>query len=165
VKSFQFEPDNRRQTYLALASQIEGQLRDAYARRYEAKGETQSSLAAKLGVDRSAIHRRLTGRTNMTIETIADMVWALGHCIKVEIFDPETTSTNHRHLRPVEPTLQVQPTSREIHRCVQEGQKTIPAHSSEPWVKIDKLNKRENATSACKAPKNLQQRGNLPYSN
>jgi hypothetical protein len=28
------------------------------------------------------------GRTNMTIETIADMVWALDHEIKIEIFDP-----------------------------------------------------------------------------
>jgi len=28
------------------------------------------------------------GHTNMTIETIADMVWALDHAVKVEIYDP-----------------------------------------------------------------------------
>jgi hypothetical protein len=30
----------------------------------------------------------------MTIETIADLVWALDHCIKVEIFDPKENNTN-----------------------------------------------------------------------
>ena len=38
--------------------------------------------------DRWARDRRLNGRTNMTIETIADMVWAGGGCIEVEIYDP-----------------------------------------------------------------------------
>jgi hypothetical protein len=28
------------------------------------------------------------GHTNMTIETIADMVWGLDHAIKIDIFDP-----------------------------------------------------------------------------
>jgi hypothetical protein len=28
------------------------------------------------------------GHTNMTLETLADMVWALKHAIKVEVFDP-----------------------------------------------------------------------------
>jgi hypothetical protein len=74
--------------FLSLSGQIEGQLREAYDRKFQAGLATQSSLAAKLGVNRSAVHHRLTGRINMTIETIADMVWALDHDIKVEIFDP-----------------------------------------------------------------------------
>jgi transcriptional regulator with XRE-family HTH domain len=74
--------------FLSLSGQIEGQLREAYDRKFRAGLATQSSLAKRLGVNRSAIHRRLTGHTNMTIETIADMVWALDHDISVEIFDP-----------------------------------------------------------------------------
>src|SRR5260221_13135486 len=74
--------------FLSLSGQIEGQLREAYDRKFQAGLATQSSLAAKLGVNRSAIHHRLMGHTNMTTETIADMVWALDHDIKVEIFDP-----------------------------------------------------------------------------
>ena len=31
----------------------------------------------------------------MTIETIADMVWALRHAINVEIFDPTERGSNH----------------------------------------------------------------------
>jgi hypothetical protein len=74
--------------FLRLSGQIEGQLREAYDRKFKAGLATQSSLAAKLGVNRSAIHHRLMGHTNMTTESIADMVWALDHDIKVEIFDP-----------------------------------------------------------------------------
>ena len=86
--------DPRRRIYLSLAGQIEGQLRDAYARKHAAGLETQSSLAQKLGVNRSAVHHRLMGRTNMTIETIADMVWALGYAIRVRIYDPTIERRN-----------------------------------------------------------------------
>jgi hypothetical protein len=77
--------------FLYLSGQIEGQLREAYDRAFKAGLATQSSIAKKLKIHRSAVHHRLMGHTNMTIETIADMVWALNQAIKVEIFDPENT--------------------------------------------------------------------------
>jgi len=90
--------DARRRIFLSLAGQIESQLREAYDRKFCAGVATQSSLAKKLGIDRSAIHHRLMGHTNMTIETIADMVWALDHDIVVNIFDPFAVSdgTNYQ---------------------------------------------------------------------
>jgi hypothetical protein len=79
-----------------LSAQIEGQLRAAYDQKFKAKECTQASLAKKLGVNRSAVHHRLMGHTNMTVETIADMVWALDHAIRIEIFDPlNDHSSNH----------------------------------------------------------------------
>jgi hypothetical protein len=89
---------NRRQVYLALASSIESQLRDAYAKRHAAGLDNQSTLAAKIGVDRSAINRRLLGKINMTEETIADMVWALGYCIDVVIYDPYEHPSNAKRV-------------------------------------------------------------------
>ncbi|MCW2227221.1 helix-turn-helix domain-containing protein [Bradyrhizobium elkanii] len=80
---------------MKLSSLIEGQLRDAYAKKYEKGAINQSTLADKLGIDRSAVHRRLTGRANMTIETIADMIWGLEHDVDLKIFDPAETATNH----------------------------------------------------------------------
>jgi len=73
---------------LWVSAHIERQLREAYDRKFLAKEATQSSLAGKLGINRSAIHRRLTGRTNMRLDTLADMVWALDHAIDVCIYDP-----------------------------------------------------------------------------
>lgn len=96
MRSFRTKPDDRRNVFLRLSGQVEEQLRNAYDTRFREGAATQSSLATMLGVNRSAIHRRLTGRSNMTLETIADMVWALGHKIKVVIYDPsaaENTNT------------------------------------------------------------------------
>src|SRR4051812_30996136 len=89
-------PSARRQTFLKLSGMIEAQLRDAYDRKFRAGELNQSSLATRLGVNRSAIHHRLAGRTNMTIETIADMVWGLGQDIEVKIVDPSMTRQNHQ---------------------------------------------------------------------
>lgn len=93
MRSFRHAPDNKRQVYLAMTGSIESQLRDAYALRHE-QGETQASLARKLGIDKASFHRRLIGKTNMTSRTIAEMVWVLGHCISVRIFDPLREPTN-----------------------------------------------------------------------
>jgi hypothetical protein len=88
-------PDARRQMFLKLSGQIEGQLRDAYDKKFRAGLLNQSSLASKLDVNRSAIHHRLSGRNNMTVETIADMIWGLGNDFELKIFDPSETMKNH----------------------------------------------------------------------
>jgi hypothetical protein len=95
LRSFRTKIDDRHQVFLVLSAEIERQLREAYDLRFRQGLANQSSLATKLDVDRSVIHRRLTGRTNMTTETLADMVWALNHCIHVHIYDPETSPLNH----------------------------------------------------------------------
>jgi predicted XRE-type DNA-binding protein len=87
LPSFRTKVSARRGVYLALSAQVERQLREAYARKFETGQVTQSSIADKLGIDRSAVHRRLAGRTNMTLETLADMVWALDQAIEVRICD------------------------------------------------------------------------------
>lgn len=98
----------RRKMFLNLSGQIEGQLREAYDRKYKDGLATQSSMAAKLGVNRSAIHHRLMGHTNMTIETIADMVWALDHAIKIDIFDPQSVH-GVNHFIPINQPIQPAP--------------------------------------------------------
>ena len=94
MPSFRTKVSARRGVYLALSAQVERQLREAYARAFETGLVTQSSVADKLGIDRSAVHRRLTGRTNMTLETLADMVWALDQTIEVRIGDPRAEATS-----------------------------------------------------------------------
>lgn len=82
--------------YLALVSKVEGQIRDVFTKRAEAEGLTQAAVAEKLGIHRAVVNRRLNGRTNMTIETIADMAWAIGACVDVDIYDPiERPDRNH----------------------------------------------------------------------
>lgn len=78
----------RRLTFLSLAGQIGSQLRDAYDKKHRKEGLTQTSIASVLGIDKSAVNHRLRGLVNMTIESIADMVWALGYEIRTWIYDP-----------------------------------------------------------------------------
>lgn len=93
--------DNRRQVFLALSSSIESQLRDAFLDRFDDGKETQSSLAAKLGVNKSVVNRRLRGESNMTVKTLADMVWALEQCIEVKVFDPHKDVSNRGKIVPI----------------------------------------------------------------
>lgn len=114
MRSFTHKADNRRQVYLALAGSIESQLREAYAKRFEAGQETQTTLAEKLGVNRSVVNRRLTGRQkNLTVETVADMVWALGNCVSVRIYDPRETQTNAHQIVPTHPAPKEARTSKQ----------------------------------------------------
>ena len=99
----------RRATFLNLVSQVGSQLRDAYSHRYEQRAENQASIAKKLDVDRSAINRRLSGHTNMTLQSLADMVWSLGYAIKVIIFDPTTQSGRNWAPGVAEGVVRVQP--------------------------------------------------------
>ena len=100
MQSFRTTIDARRQTFLVLVGEIERQLREAYDRKFRAQEATQSSVANKLGINRSAVNRRLSGRTNMTIETLADMVWALDQSISVKIFDPAELHGLNTILKP-----------------------------------------------------------------
>jgi transcriptional regulator with XRE-family HTH domain len=88
------EPSIRHQFHLGLAGSIESQLRDGYAKRHNAGIDSQSDVARRLGVGRSVVNRRLLGHANMSVETIADMAWALGLCIKIDIFNPFDRPSN-----------------------------------------------------------------------
>lgn len=99
MPSIRANPNLRRQIYLALVGKVEGQLREIFSKRNEEFGLTQSDIARKLDVHRSVIQRRLKGETNMTLETVADMAWAVGACIDVDIFDPKERTDRNDYLR------------------------------------------------------------------
>jgi hypothetical protein len=93
--------DQRRHTFLSLSSQIEGQLRDLYDVRYQSGEVTQASMAECLNVNRSVVNRRLKGYTNMTVETIADMVWSLKGTIHVTICAAEALCSNQLYANTI----------------------------------------------------------------
>lgn len=94
MRSIRSNISNRRKAYLALSSMIESQLRDAFAEEVARSDLSQSEVARRLNVDRSTVNKRLRGSTNMTIETIADMAWAIGRSVDVKIYDPAEIKTN-----------------------------------------------------------------------
>lgn len=105
----------RRQMFLKLAGQIESQLRDAYAQKNHDEKLTQSAIAKSLNVGRAEIHHRLMGGRNMTTETIADMVWALGYDIYVRIFDPKSCTISATFFMAEDGDDAPAPVSDELH--------------------------------------------------
>jgi transcriptional regulator with XRE-family HTH domain len=126
--------------YLALAGSIESQLRDAFARQSKGGNVSQSSLAKKLGINRSAVHKRLTGQTNMTIETIADMLWALDQDFKFSVFDKYVSNkNNNERFQPSEirsNNLTSQVVLNELSQYYKELPKITPT-SQTPILKIE----------------------------
>jgi len=72
-------------TYLALVGAVESQLRELYSIRHENDGVSQTDLANKLGIDKSSVHRKLIGASNLTLQSLADLVWGLDGVIDLEI--------------------------------------------------------------------------------
>lgn len=68
----------------------------AYEKENSKTGFTQAQLANKIGVDKSVVTRRLHGDANMTLRTLADMIWALDHEIEVKIFQPNIVRSINR---------------------------------------------------------------------
>lgn len=87
---------------------MESQLRQAFARKHDDGGLTQKALADKLDIDKSVVNRRLTGRSNMTLETLADMTWGLGHCVEVKIYDPLDLDSNGFRIVPAHQNYDVE---------------------------------------------------------
>lgn len=114
MRSLAPKPSNRRAVFLSFATSVESQLRAAYAKRFEQGLETQTTLAKKLGVDKSSVNRRLKGETNMTLQTVADMVWGLEQCIEIKIIDPKENKSNSPRIVPcfeAEPVIEAVATS------------------------------------------------------
>ena len=52
-------------------------------------GLTQQALAKRLGVNRSVINRQLSGESNLTLRSLADLAWALDMELSFELRQPE----------------------------------------------------------------------------
>jgi len=75
----------RRRTFVRLIGEIQHALNSAYAEEHEIRGLTKSQIAREIGRDRSFVTRKLTGMSNMTLESLADLAYALNRPVKVTL--------------------------------------------------------------------------------
>jgi transcriptional regulator with XRE-family HTH domain len=110
VASYHFDIGSRAQK----AGRFIARVRDELVRVLSEKkrdGLTQHALAQRLGVNRSVINRQLSGESNLTLRSLADIAWAMDMELSFELRHPEkapgrnepvTTSTiNHGQIRVV----------------------------------------------------------------
>jgi transcriptional regulator with XRE-family HTH domain len=77
--------DPRRRTYVRLLGEVRHALRQALSEEYKTRGLTQDGIASVLGKSKSVISRKLAGTSNMTLETLADLAYALDRPVKVSV--------------------------------------------------------------------------------
>jgi ribosome-binding protein aMBF1 (putative translation factor) len=70
-------------------------------------GLTQQELANRLQTDRSNINRQLSGESEITLRSLAELAWALGREITLELRRPDSTAG--QNIAPTTSTVGHQP--------------------------------------------------------
>jgi transcriptional regulator with XRE-family HTH domain len=92
MKSVNAGTNKRRRTYTRLVGEIQHVLNQALTEEHAARGLTKAAMADTLGWHRSSITKLLSGTRNMTLETLADLAFALNRPVKVSL--PSRAETN-----------------------------------------------------------------------
>lgn len=93
--------DKRRRTYVRLIGEIHHALNQALSEEKAKRKLNKTEIGKILGVGRSAISKKFDGRHNLTLETLADLAYALDRPVKVTL--PErigVAGTNHHMPSP-----------------------------------------------------------------
>jgi predicted transcriptional regulator len=79
MQSFQFEIDEQSACAARFISRVRRELVDAFLSEKNERGLTQNEIAERLGVNASMISRQLSGETNLTLRSVAELAWAMGY--------------------------------------------------------------------------------------
>ena len=111
---------------------IEGLVTEAgefIARLMQEQKVTKAELARRLGKSRAYITQMLTGSTNLTVRTLAEVAYALGAEVKLEAVPVEAVQREQARAESVQPTWKVI----EIRKPTSRIQREVPP--SEPGFK------------------------------
>jgi transcriptional regulator with XRE-family HTH domain len=88
VTSFQFDIGGRARNAGRFIGRVRDELLKALSERKKDGKLTQQELATKLDVHRSLINRQLSGESNLTLRSLADLAWAMDMEITFELKKP-----------------------------------------------------------------------------
>lgn len=88
--------DKRRRTFVRLIGDIHNKLNQALAEEYERRQLTRTEMADMLGTNKSFVTRKLNGTSNMTLETLADLAFALDRVVKVQLISRTSSETSNQ---------------------------------------------------------------------
>lgn len=99
----------RRRTFVRLIGEIRHALNQALTEECHARGLTKADIARALGKDKSFVSKKLGGTSNMTLETLADLAFAMNRPVKVQVpARPPLASGNHLTRFEDQPTTSTQ---------------------------------------------------------
>lgn len=85
MTSFKIAIDPRRRLFVHLLGDIRHALNQALTEEHKDRGLTQADIGRVLGKNRSFVSRKLSGASNMTLETLADLAYALGRGVTITL--------------------------------------------------------------------------------
>lgn len=88
MTSFHFDIGSRAQRAGRLISRVRTELLRVLSEKKKAEGLTQQALAKRLGVDRSQINRQLSGESNLTLRSLAEIAWAMNMEVSLQLQEP-----------------------------------------------------------------------------
>lgn len=88
MTSFHFDIGARARNAGRFIGRVRGELLRALSERKSEGGLSQEALARKLDTERSLINRQLSGESNLTLRSLADLAWAMDLEISFELKKP-----------------------------------------------------------------------------
>jgi transcriptional regulator with XRE-family HTH domain len=76
---------DREKSYARLIGEIQHALNEALSEEYSVRGLTKAQIATILRKNKSFVTRKLSGASNMTLETLADLAWALNRPVRIRL--------------------------------------------------------------------------------
>jgi transcriptional regulator with XRE-family HTH domain len=101
--------DKRRRTYVRLIGEIRHALNAALAEESVRRGLTRTGIARLLGTHKSVISRKFKGTSNMTLETLADLAFALDRPVHVTLPARDADRVGNSNLRLKAPETETAP--------------------------------------------------------
>jgi transcriptional regulator with XRE-family HTH domain len=77
MTSFRLKIDPKRRAVARFVMTVRDELQRALAEEAARTGLTKSEVANRLGIHRSAISRRIKGTDNLSLTSVAEMMWAM----------------------------------------------------------------------------------------
>lgn len=99
MTSFKLKVAARRRAAVRLVGEVSREVLSAFEKEKRKSGISQSSLARRLGVDRSVVHRNLLGGKNFTLETLSDLAWAMNRRVRVTLDEAAGADAGPRNAR------------------------------------------------------------------
>jgi transcriptional regulator with XRE-family HTH domain len=89
----------RRRTYVRLIGEIQHALLEALDEEHRSRGLTRADIARLIGRNKSFVTRKLNGDSNMTLQSLADLAFALDRTVKVQL-PTRAAKTGANHIQP-----------------------------------------------------------------
>lgn len=90
MKSSNLHISKRRRTFSRFLGQIQHALNQALDEEHVKRGLTRAEMASSIRRDKAFITKKLTGVSNMNLETLSDLAFSLDRDIRISL--PERTS-------------------------------------------------------------------------